>query len=139
MFQSSDLDTLALKTLCVSHEEAWAQLIPFRPVAAVTLQAGQRGRGTRLPTAGHVPSFCLKIGTDCISFLNYSLEQTALNYTASPLALGFTSACVLLQQKCSPAADPCFRFGFGRTRGAVRAPGSLRDARVALFCCLQLS
>lgn len=110
-----------LKTLCVSHEEAWAQLIPFHPVAAVTLQAGQRGRGTRLPTAGRVPSFCLKIGTDCISFLNYSLEQTELNYTASPLALGFSSACVLLQQKGSPAADPSVvRFGFGRTRGAVR-------------------
>lgn len=62
----------------------------FCRVAGITLQAGQRAKVLDSPLLAAY--FCLKIGIDCISFLNYSPKQTASNCTIFPLVLGF--ACL---------------------------------------------
>lgn len=62
----------------------------FCHATGVTLQAGQRAELLDSPLLAAF--FCLKIGINCISFLNYSPKQTASNHTTFPLVLGF--ACL---------------------------------------------
>lgn len=87
----------------------------FCHVAGVTLQAGQRAEVLDSPLLA--VNFCLKIGINCISFLNYSPKQTASNHTNFPLVLGF--ACLFCSSnEVHPPIH--WRFAFGRACGAIR-------------------
>lgn len=67
----------------------------FCHAAGVTLQAGQRAEVLDSPLLAAY--FCLKIGINCISFLNYSPKQTASNHSTFPLVLVF--ACLFCSSR----------------------------------------
>lgn len=98
----------------------------FCRVAGITLQAGQRAKVLDSPLLAAY--FCLKIGIDCISFLNYSPKQTA---PSSPLFWGLPA--------CSAAA---VKLSHQSTSGLSwqdlwrhqTAPGCLCNTRVASRC-----
>jgi len=128
---------------CVSQEEAWAVFLNsinfFSSCSWCYLASRAEGQRHLAPRHWQVPSFCLKTGTDCIAFLNYSPGQPAPSHIESLLPLGFTPACSSAAVKPGYRPIGCLLWFWQDPWHCQMASGFLPNAGAARFCCLQLS